>query len=191
MSDDSGKSWFARHKILTAIGVVFLIGIFGSALSGDEPTGVASGGSNDSVDLSGDVTSEDAEGGLNQPVRDGKFEFVVTGIDCGLQQVGSASFGVEAQGQFCLLSMRVTNIGNQAQTLFGDNQKLIDAQGREFSANTEAAIYLENSNTFIEEINPGNSLEGVVVFDIPLEAKPVEVELHDSAFSGGVSVRLQ
>jgi hypothetical protein len=33
-------------------------------------------------------------------------------------------------------------------------------------------IYLKDSDTFLEEINPGNTLNGTVVFDIPKKAKP-------------------
>jgi hypothetical protein len=37
---------------------------------------------------------------------------------------------------------------------------------------------------------PGNSLTGTVVFDIPVDAVPASLELHDSLFSGGVTVTL-
>jgi hypothetical protein len=33
-------------------------------------------------------------------------------------------------------------------------------------------------------------LTGIVVFDVPKNAKPTKLELHDSAFSGGVDVIL-
>ncbi len=46
------------------------------------------------------------------------------------------------------------------------------------------------SKSFYEPINPGNSLTGTVVFDVPVDAVPASLELHDSAFSGGVTVAL-
>jgi len=33
-------------------------------------------------------------------------------------------------------------------------------------------------------------VDGVVVFDIPKSATPTKIELHDSPFSGGVTVEL-
>ena len=102
----------------------------------------------------------------------------------------SKDFGVEAQGQYCLVSVQVENIGEEAQSFFGSNQYLYDEEGRQFSADDEAAIYLENSQSLYEEINPGNSVQGTVVFDIPKNATPARIELHDSAFSGGVTVDL-
>jgi hypothetical protein len=43
----------------------------------------------------------------------------------------------------------------------------------------------------VEPINPGNAVAGVILFDLPRGAKPTKIELHDSVFSGGVTVTLQ
>lgn len=58
------------------------------------------------------------------------------------------------------------------------------------SADTEAAIYIDASGSFLNDINPGNTVMGVVIFDMPKGTPAAIVELHDSPFSGGVKVRL-
>ena len=128
--------------------------------------------------------------GLNTAVRDGKFEFTVTAVQPGPARIGTDVLGATAQGQFVLVHLSVRNIGDVAQTFDGGSQKLFDAPGREFSADSAAAIYLDESQSFLNEINPGNAVAGIVVFDIPRDVQPVRVELHDSPFSGGVSVTL-
>ncbi|MFN8074288.1 MAG: DUF4352 domain-containing protein [Kineosporiaceae bacterium] len=130
--------------------------------------------------------------GLNQAARDGKFEFIVTAVKPGVKQIGDPKLlGKKAQGEFVLLTIKVKNIGKEPQTFFGDNSKIKDAEGREFSADTEAMLYLgDQANSIMSEINPGNSLTVQVPFDLPPGAKPVRVELHDSMMSGGVEVRL-
>lgn len=40
--DKSDKNWFARHKILTVIGALLILGIIGSAMDGDKPSTTAS-----------------------------------------------------------------------------------------------------------------------------------------------------
>lgn len=127
---------------------------------------------------------------LGDKVRDGKFEFKVTKIRRGVKRVGAEPFGEKAQGQFILVSLTVTNIGEEAQTLDGSAQIMYDAKGRKFSSDGGAAIYLDESNTFFNQINPGNTVKGVVVFDIPKGVEPVTLELHDSVFSGGIDVAL-
>ncbi|MFC7025454.1 DUF4352 domain-containing protein [Promicromonospora thailandica] len=133
---------------------------------------------------------EPAVAGIGDPVRDGKFEFTVTKVEDGVAEIGDEYFGKKAQGQFVLVHLTVENIGDQSQTFFGDNVSASDAEMREFSSDTEAAIYLDESNSFINEINPGNSTAGIVVFDVPKDVKLTALELHDSAFSGGVAVSL-
>jgi hypothetical protein len=40
------------------------------------------------------------------------------------------------------------------------------------------------------EISPGNSLKGILVYDMPKGAKAAQIEPHDSMLSGGVTVTL-
>ncbi|MEU8166956.1 DUF4352 domain-containing protein [Micromonospora sp. NPDC049004] len=128
---------------------------------------------------------------IGQPARDGKFEFTVKSSKCGVAKIGSDVLGAKAQGQFCLVTVNVKNIGKEAQMFDGSSQKAYAADGTEYSADTGAAIYAnKNAETFLNDINPGNQVTGVVAFDIPKNVKLTKLELHDSMFSGGVDVTL-
>lgn len=207
----SPRSWFARHKVLTALGVLVALVVVGSLVNGggDEvgdaappPAAASTAASTDPVAQpsedqpasEGATTPEPSASQpsavVGTPVRDGKFEFTVTGVETGVERVGNDVLGQEAQGQYVLLHLTVTNIGTEAQYFDGSSQKLLDAAGRTFSADSSAAIYLDESNSFLNQINPGNGVEGIVVFDVPTDAVLVSAELHDSAFSGGVIVAL-
>lgn len=72
------------------------------------------------------------------------------------------------------------------------NQKVQDAQGRTFSADSAAGIYLKDNQVLLETINPANSARGVRAFDMPVGATPVSITLKDlSLFSGGTTVTLK
>lgn len=100
-----------------------------------------------------------------------------------------------AQGQYCLLSVSVKNIGNEAQTLSSSEQFLFNASNQKYSADDTATLYAAPSDSagssWFNNINPGNTVEGVIVFDLPKDQKPVSAELHDSGLSNGVKVNLQ
>ena len=134
---------------------------------------------------------DESNPGIGEPAADGKFTFVTDGVDCSTTEIGSEYFNKTAQGTFCIVNLTITNTGDKPQSFFGDNAKLFNAEGQEFSADTEAAIYLEDSSSLYEEINPGNTLKSKVVFDVPAGTTPTAIELHDSVFSGGVTVDLQ
>lgn len=194
------RSWFARHKILTSLGALVALVVVVSALNGGSGEAPAARGGEPAAGASEPAPAvqepaaqepaaeQPAAAGIGTPVRDGKFEFTVTAIEPGVPQVGSDAFGQKAQGQFVLVRLTIQNIGAEAQYFDGSSQKAFDAQGREFSADGGAAIYLEDSNSFLNEINPGNTVNGTVVFDMPLDAAITKLELHDSPFSGGVDL---
>lgn len=199
------RSWFARHKVLTALLAVVAFFVLIAAVSGGDDQTAATGTSPAAQDGGAPAPPEEPASedpapdpapaadtaGIGTPVRDGKFEFTVTEVQPGVTEIGDEYFGEQAQGQFVLVRLTASNIGDEAQTLFGDNQTLVDEQGREHSANTMAALYLDDNDTFANEINPGNTVQGTIVFDIPVDAVPASIELHDSAFSGGVTVSLR
>jgi hypothetical protein len=126
---------------------------------------------------------------LGQPARDGKFEFVVQKVECGKKQVGDQYLNKTAQGQFCLVTVSVKSIGTKAQMFDGSSQKAAGAGGVKYTNDGVAEMYAnQDTATFLNEINPGNQVTGVLVFDIPQDATIKSLELHDSMFSGGVTV---
>jgi hypothetical protein len=129
--------------------------------------------------------------GIGDPVRDGKFQFTVTKITH-VKRVGNSLLGQNAQGEYTILHVTVTNISSVAQTLDDSAQYVYDSHGRKFSADSTADIYANGSSNsvFFNSINPGNSVHGKIAFDLPVGDTAVKAELHDSAFSGGVTVRL-
>ncbi len=187
------RPWYKKKRYIIPLAIVAIIVVAAIAGGGDTGTEVAGDGEQQQAetDAGGQAEDEAEQVGMNDPARDGSFEFTVTSFDCGLESVGEEPVAEEAQGQFCLLGVTVENIGNEAQSLFADNQYLIDDQDREFSANSMATIsHNPGGDAFFAEINPGNSIEGEIVFDVPDNANIVRARLHDSAFSGGVIVDL-
>jgi hypothetical protein len=168
--------------VLLAIAVV--IGIIIATQSGKSTSSGATGGTSTSAGVP-------AAARIGTPVRDGKFEFVVTKVQSGQASIGDQYLNQKAQGQFVIVSVTVTNTAGEAQEFLGSTAKAFDASGREYSPSTSAAMYLKDSNSFIEQINPGNTVSGQVVFDVPKGTTLTGLELHDSLFSDGVQVTLR
>ena len=123
---------------------------------------------------------------MGQNVRDDAYQFRVTKVSCGVTRVGNE----KAQGQFCLVKLRVKNVGDEPIHVTEENQALLDTKGREYSPDDEAWIYLDSDPW--AEINPGNSMTTTVPFDIPRKAKPDYLRLAGFwGFSDGVKVSLR
>jgi hypothetical protein len=128
--------------------------------------------------------------GIGDPVRDGQFEFVVRSVDCGARSVGQGLRHQTALGQFCLVSLRVENTGNEGRTFAGGQQYLFDRDGNRHDPDLAATAGNGGARLWSTHLNPGQRLAGTLVYDVPGSAVPARVELHDAPFSGGVSVTL-
>ena len=116
-------------------------------------------------------------------VRDGKFEFQVLGVERSATKPGMFN-PEQAKGEFFIVDLRVTNIGDDARSFFASNQHLI-INGNKYDASSTIS-----DEHWMEDINPGLSIEASVAFDIPPGATPEAIECHDSAFSGGALLAL-
>ena len=180
------KAWF----LVLAVIAIIAIAVPKGGGSNDAAGASGDAGAAGAADVASDAATADAAVGIGQPALDGDFQFVVNGVDCSQTTIGDEYLSTQAQGQFCMVDLTITNVGSEAQSFLGDNAKLFNAQGQQFSADTEAAFYLQDSSSLYEEINPGNTLASKVVFDVPAGMVPTSIELHDSMLSGGVTVAL-
>jgi hypothetical protein len=185
------KNWFLRHKVPTGLLVLVALIVIASVTSGGAKSTTAS--STTASETSSAAPAKPKAAGIGTAVRDGKFEFTVTKVQAGVATVGPEALNQKAQGQYVLVTMTVKNIGDKAQMFDASSQKLTDTAGKAtYSADSAASLYANSGGeTFLKDINPGNQITGTVVFDIPAGAVPARIELHDSAFSGGVKVALK
>jgi hypothetical protein len=129
--------------------------------------------------------------GLNTPVKDGQFTFVVTSVNCDQAQVGRSIVTRKAQGMYCLVALSVQNTGTETQSFSDSFQKLVGDDGTVYDADLTAGVIAnENIAGLWTRITQGQKVSGTVVYDVPKQTHIVKVELHDSALSHGVVVTL-
>ncbi|WP_433363181.1 DUF4352 domain-containing protein [Actinoplanes sp. CA-142083] len=129
--------------------------------------------------------------GVGQAVRDGKFEFVVSRVDCTQSSVGLEHFRRTAKGKYCVVSLSVRNVADGSQFFVGGAQRAFDTAGVEYGNDEIAGVYANrDTETFLRKVDPGHEVSGKLVFDVPKAATLTSLELHDSLLSGGVRVTL-
>ena len=198
-SKKSGN-WFVRHKVLTVIGVLVILAIIGAA---------GSAGKNPSTPLANTTSNNTSSGStskpattastpkLNQPANDGKLQFTITSFQCNQSQVedpSDSSIATTAGAPYCIVGLTVKNIQTVAQTFDSSSQYLYDSSNNQYSFDSTATITLNpESSQFMEDptVNPGVTISGQLVYDVPSTVNPTYAMLHDSAESNGVKVNLQ
>jgi uncharacterized protein DUF4352 len=124
-------------------------------------------------------------------VADGVFVITVNRVRCGVKEVGPDELRQPAKGEFCLADVSAENAGREAQLLDGSIQRVVDARGRAYAVDEQAAALLnDQSPTLLEEIAPGATVRGVLPFDVPAGSRPSALVLHESVQSRGARVSL-
>lgn len=125
--------------------------------------------------------------------RDGNFEFEILkiGQTKTLQDMtDDPNTTMTADGLYVVVTVTVTNIGDEPAAFSGQDQLIIDTDGREFAVDSEAEAYVNTGYDYTSPIGPGDSIEVDLPFDVPPDGKVDRMELHDSASSGGVMLEL-
>jgi len=96
--------------------------------------------------------------------------------------VGNQYTSRDADGIYEILSLTLRN--NDKEFRYADSNmfKLIDDQGRSFVVSTEATTAYSMSNGgkldfFLKQVNPGVEVSGVLIFDIPKDARGLKLEV--------------
>ena len=200
---DQGNWWQRRktwQKVLLIAGGVFLVLAAAGSIAGESETSgqaasdTAATGSQPpdattSTEAEATSTTQPRAPGVGDPGRDGQFEFVVTGIEePGAVYQPEGLPKDESNGSWLVVHVKVENVGDREQAFLTGNQRILwdnkEYGGEGFTWN----------GTNAEDLNPGVVLEATLMFDLP-DGFPrlgtgTILELHDSAFSGGVNVSL-
>lgn len=129
---------------------------------------------------------------IGQSVRDGKFAFMVTGIQQPTKTF-TDRFGrtQSAQGVFVVIRVNAANIGYESRSLNATDLFLVDATGKRFATSSAISSMVGAETVFLHKINPGQSVTNApVLFDVAPGTVATSIELHDSMTSRGVQVKL-
>lgn len=87
-----------------------------------------------------------------------------------------------ASGIFLVVKVRAELTGNKSGTVDSNQFELIDNKNRTFTPNSEgqsAYTMQGGEDLFLKQVNPGLSISGAVVFDIPEDAPGLKLKIKD------------
>ncbi|GAA4887615.1 DUF4352 domain-containing protein [Streptomonospora salina] len=123
---------------------------------------------------------EDTPAGIGDTVESGAFAFTVTGVETGVAEVSDDSGYITEtpDGRYVVVAVTVENIGDESGYFDSSSQTLVDVDDKQYSTDTAAEI-TGGAESFLNEINPGNEVEGELVFDVPAGVELDRLELRD------------
>ena len=183
------KAWYKRWWAITLfiiIGLTILGNLFGGNDSSPTPSN-----SNVQTNSQQQITTKTEEVktySIGDSIQAGDFTWKITKSSTATEigeDLAGTFFGEKADGIFIILDVEVENTGKSAKYLMDSYLKLVDEQGREFSPNSVAAIYLkpQGSALMFEQVNPGITKKGKIVFDVPAGLKVANIRISSNLVS--------
>lgn len=193
MSDSKEKkgNWFMRHKILTGILVFIVFIVVVSASGGDSANNSSSNGNSGTQQEQQDKEVVTAK--MGETVQSGDLAFTVNGVK-EYQSLGNSFTSKDAQGIFKVVSLKIENVGKETKTIDSSMIKLTDSEGRTFERSidgqTAKGLAQGQVDLFLQQVQPGLSMNGEIVFDVPETAEGLMIELRGGLFATPAEVEL-
>lgn len=164
--------------------VIGIVGVLFSAPSVDSPEEAQ----DDPAQEQAGQDQQAEEGGENtvtvgEPLTVGETAWIVTNAEQSTQLTDE--FGESETGNFVVVDYEFTNNSSESITLDSSMLTLTDSQERENEPDTDKLFYIEpERDLFLEQVNPGVSQEGTVIFTVSDDASGFVLELAGGFFSG-------
>lgn len=196
--------------LLWVLGIILILGVIGSMLGEDTENQQAEPASSiqteevetetdseSATEQEEEATEEDREEGNNEVygigdyVEVGKLAYTVHSVETTniLESDNQFIDPATTDGQFVIVEIEAFNNDSETRMVDSSMFKLIDDQGREFNTSTDTDVMMvldESLNLFLQDINPGISKTGKLVFELPNDVTSYELQVSSGfGFAGG------
>lgn len=182
-------------KILKWGGIIIVVLIVISVISNLGKSGSSSSSTNNAATTANDNKQAEAKtvAKLNEPVQDGDLAFTATTVETATA-LGNQFTKKDAQGMFQIITLKIENKGKETKTVDSSMISLTDSQGRKFDRSIEGqtakGLSQGKVDLFLQQVQPGLSVSGDIVFDIPKEATGLKLFVKGGLFGKGQEIDL-
>lgn len=170
-------------KILKWGVIAIVVIVIISAISGggkNSTTSSNSGSSNKTENKKEVVVAK-----IGEEVTANDLAFTVTDITKA-KSLGNSYTKKDAQGTFNIVTLTIKNTGKETVTIDSSMMKIVDSQGRKFDRSIEGqtakGLSQGKVDLFLQQVQPGLSVTGDLVFDLPDDAIDLKLLVKGSMF---------
>ena len=99
------------------------------------------------------------------------------------QELQDSLWESTTSNEYVVIDISYTNKSSESLDLWANDIVLVDSEGKEYEANTDVSLAVETP-IFIEEINPGLTIEGTLVYEVPPGTEFTELHFEESYGTG-------
>jgi len=198
--------------LLWGLGIFIVLGIIGTIIGDDNGSDQAEPSTSTQVEEASseaetankeeDQENTQEEGnadvyGIGDYVEVGKLAYIVHNVETTdiLESDNEFIDPATTDGQFVVVEIEAFNNDTETRMVDSTMFKIIDDQGREYESSSDVDVMMvmdESLNLFLQDINPGLSKTGKLVFELPADVTSYELQVSSGfALAGGEYATIQ
>ncbi|KOR80287.1 hypothetical protein AM232_18810 [Bacillus sp. FJAT-21352] len=186
--------------IFMALGIIIALSVIGSFMGGEEEsseTTVKEKDSTQTKDNKTDSSKETKVYKIGDKVKVGKLAYKITNAESMTEIKSNNEFieSAKTDGQFLVIDIEAFNNDKEARMVDSSMFKVKDNQGREFEPTNDSDVMMvleETMDLFLQDINPGISKKGKLVFELPKDSSTYSIEVSSGlGWAGGESEKIK
>lgn len=158
-------SKFKELSMIKKILFIGLIVVVVGAVAGAGSKGDPKKDDKNKDDETNEVSDEKKQYGIGEVVKVGKVDYLINSVEV-TKQIGGEYVNTTAKDTFLIIDISITNNEKEALNVADSFFKLFNGEN-EYSSDSTGAIYLNDNSIIFKELNPGVTLQGKIVFDVP------------------------
>ncbi|MEK4538102.1 DUF4352 domain-containing protein [Peribacillus sp. FSL K6-1552] len=181
--------------IFMALGIIIALSVIGSFMGGEEETSDAKVKEADSTQTKDNKTDSSKKETkvykIGDKVKVGKLAYKITNAESMTEIKSNNEFieSAKTDGQFLVIDIEAFNNDKEARMVDSSMFKVKDNQGREFEPSNDSDVMMvleETMDLFLQDINPGISKKGKLVFELPKDSSTYSIEVSSGlGWAGG------
>ena len=151
-------------------------------------TGVSDGGG-EATDADAENAPDDESGEENAPADPADVTAETDAVKVTVlsmertQELSDSLWEYTTSNEYVVIDISYTNKSSESLDLWANDIVLVDPEGKEYEANTDVSLAVE-APIIIEEINPGLTIEGTLVYEVPAGTEFAELRFEGSYGTG-------
>lgn len=182
------RNWFVRHKIISIILLLFLLGIVIESGKKDKNEGKNQKQETARVQTSSESNQDNGKEKKiyksDEPVQLGYFVYRANKVK-EIEEIKGQFSTQKADGIYQVIALAAGNIDKEPRYLDSAMFRLVDNQNRSYMTSTDGAMAFElnvqsDTNIFLKPVNPSLVAKGALIFDVPKNAEGLMLEVSGS-----------
>ena len=111
---------------------------------------------------------------MNQDIDVDYLRYKVTKVET-FTEMGTSMFKKETKGKFVKVYLDILNNAKETKYIFSPRFYIIDNQGRKYDQLSDDMMYIANYIEFGQDLQPGLSVSGAIVFELPKDSTDLKL----------------